>query len=215
MTEFLYSVDRAIFLFINSAIATPVTDAVWPWVTDYSNYLGVRLVLLGIWVLLLVRGGRRGRTAAILCVVVLVASDQLSSFVIKPFVDRARPCHEEGGLPVVQGIRLLVNCGSGRSFPSSHAVNNFAMATLFSFYYRRWAWAFFAWAAIIAISRVAVGVHYPSDVAGGALIGAGVAMAIIITWTKVQQRYIPQWTVGASPEEPDGPSGLGNGALTS
>ena len=215
MTEVLYAIDTAIFFFINSTISTPVTDLVWPAVTDYSNHLPVRIILLGVWILLLVRGGKRGRTAAILCVVVLVASDQLSSFVIKPLVDRPRPCHEAGGGPVLHGIRLLVHCGSGKSFPSSHAVNNFAMAMLFSFYYRKWAWAFFAWAALVALSRVAVGVHYPSDIAGGALIGAGVALAVIVTWTKVQERYIPRWTVDTAPADPHGPSRIQKGALTS
>jgi undecaprenyl-diphosphatase len=215
MTEALHAIDTALFFFVNSTISTPATDLVWPVLTDYSNHLAVRIILLGVWVLLVVRGGKRGRTAAILCVVVLVASDQLSSFVIKPLVDRARPCHEAGGVPVLQGIHLLVHCGSGKSFPSSHAVNNFAMAMLFSYYYRKWAWAFFAWAALIAVSRVAVGVHYPSDVAGGALIGAGVALAIIIAWTKVQQRYIPRWTLVTAPVEPRGPSRIQNGAFTS
>ena len=142
-------------------------DALWPLITEYSNFMVVRIVLLGVFVLLIVRGGARGRTAAVLCVIILVVSDQLSSAVIKTLVARPRPCHEINGIPVLQGIHLLVNCGSGKSFPSSHAVNNFAMATLFAYYYRRWTWAFFAWAALVALSRVGVGVHYPSDIAGG------------------------------------------------
>ncbi len=199
MIEFLYSIDTAIFFFINRTISNPVSDVVWPLITEYSNFLVIRIVLLGIWVMLMIKGGAKGRTAAFLCIVVLVVSDQLSSSVIKALVDRPRPCHEVGGIPVLQGIHLLVNCGSGKSFPSSHAVNNFAMATLFAYYYRRWTWAFFAWAALVALSRLGVGVHYPSDIAGGAIIGTFIAAAIIALWTALQRRYFPRFT--AAPEQ--------------
>jgi undecaprenyl-diphosphatase len=195
MIHFLSSTDTAIFFFFNQTISNPVTDFLWPLITEYSGFLVVRVALLGVWALLMIWGGTRGRTAALLCVIILVASDQLSSFVIKPLLSRPRPCHEVGGVPVLEGVRLLVNCGSGKSFPSSHAVNNFAMAALFSFYYRRWSWAFFSWATLVALSRVAVGVHYPSDVAGGAVIGVAVALAIIALWTMIQRRYFPRLAV--------------------
>lgn len=195
MMPFLYSIDTAIFFFFNRTISNPVTDLLWPLITDYSSFLAVRVMLLVVWLFLIIRGGKRGRTAALLCVLILVASDQLSSFVIKPLVSRPRPCHEVGGMPVLEGVRLLVNCGSGKSFPSSHAVNNFAMATLFAFYYRRWSWAFFTWAMLVGLSRVAVGVHYPSDIAGGAIIGILVAAAVIALWTILQRRYFPRLAI--------------------
>ena len=199
MIEFLYSIDTSIFYFINRTISNPVTDHLWPLITEYSNFMIVRIALLGVWVLLIVKGGSRGRTAALLCIVILAASDQLSSSVIKALVARPRPCHDIDGTPVLQGIHLLVNCGSGKSFPSSHAVNNFAMATLFAYYYRRWTWAFLAWAALVALSRVGVGVHYPSDIAGGAVIGTIVALAIIALWTAIQSRYFPRLALPPGP----------------
>ena len=195
MMQFFCSMDVAIFYFINRTLSNPVTDVIWPLITEYNSYLVVRIALLGAWVLLIVKGGPKGRTVAFLVIVVLVASDQLSSSVIKALVARPRPCHEVDGMPVLQGIHLLVTCGSGKSFPSSHAVNNFAMATLFAYYYRRWTWPFFVWATLVALSRVAVGVHYPSDIAGGAIIGMLVAAAIIALWTVTQQRYFPRFTV--------------------
>jgi len=100
----------------------------------------------------------------------------------------------------VQGIHMLVNCGSGRSFPSSHAVNNFAVATLFSTYYRRWRWWFFSWATLVALSRPAVGVHYPSDILGGAAIGVCVALAVILLWMQTARRLFPRLAVDPSAE---------------
>src|SRR5512135_2571135 len=137
MTEWLYPLDRAIFLFINSTLANPVGDLLWPIITDYDKILVVRIVLVAVWLWLIIRGGTRGRTVAFMLIPVIFFADQLSSSVIKPWVDRLRPCHTIDGLPIVQNIHLLVSCGPGKSFPSSHAVNNFAVATLFTFYYRR------------------------------------------------------------------------------
>jgi len=121
----------------------------------------------------------------------VVLSDQLSSSVLKQLFDRARPCHTVNGIPIVPEVRLLVGCGSGRSFPSSHAVNNFAVATLFVMYYRRWGWAFFTWASLVALSRVAIGVHYPSDILGGALIGVILALGLVGLWRFLEPHVLP------------------------
>jgi len=193
--EFLYSIDKAIFLFINQTLSNPVGDVLWPLITDYDKLWPVRIVLGGSWLWLLIRGGRRGRTVAILLVPLLFLSDKLSSSVIKEIVDRPRPCQEMNGIPIVQTIHLLVDCGPGKAFPSSHAVNNFAVATLFSFYYRRWMYAFLGWASLVALSRPAVGVHYPSDILAGVLIGTIVAAFVIWVWLSIERLFFP------SPEE--------------
>ncbi|MGA9116545.1 MAG: phosphatase PAP2 family protein [Bacteroidota bacterium] len=177
--ELLEAADRAVFLFLNRTLSSPAGDLLWPVITDYDKLLPVRILLGGVWIWLLVRAGVKGRTAALLLVPLLAAGDQLSSSVLKEAVGRARPCHEVNGVPHVEEVRLLVGCGSGKSFPSSHAVNNFAAAALFAYYYRRWRWWFFGWAFLVAASRVAVGVHYPSDVLGGALIGILLAAAFL------------------------------------
>ena len=189
MTEWLYQIDLAVFVFINTTLANPVGDFLWPLITDYDRILIVRLVLVSVWLWLIIRGGARGRTAAIMLIPVLFFADQLSSSLIKPWVDRLRPCHMENGVRVVQNLHLLVSCGPGKSFPSSHAVNNFAVATLFTFYYRRlWPYVY-GWAAIVALSRVAVGVHYPSDILGGACIGTVVSLATILLWEKILELF--------------------------
>lgn len=201
MIEFLYSLDVAVFHFINVSLANPVGDFLWPLITDYDKILPVRILLLAVWILLIIRGGARGRTAALLLVPLLFCADKLSSSLIKELVSRPRPCHDIGGVPIVQGIHMLVDCGSGKSFPSSHAVNNFAVATLFSTYYRRWRWCFFGWAALVALSRPAVGVHYPSDILGGTVIGVCVALAVIFLWTQTALRFFPRLAVDP-PGEP-------------
>jgi undecaprenyl-diphosphatase len=110
---------------------------------------------------------------------------------VKPLIERPRPCHIVNGVQVVQNVHLIVGCGGGKSFPSSHAVNNFAMATMFALFYPRWKYALWAWAALIALSRVFVGVHFPSDILGGAVIGSVVALLVFKGWEAVTHRWLP------------------------
>lgn len=194
MIEWLYAVDLSIFLFLNRTLATPLGDVLWPLITDYDKQLPVRILLLAVWLWLLVKGGRRGRTAALMLIPLLVITDQLSSTFIKSLVGRIRPCH---ALPLDQ-IHLLVGCG-GLSFPSSHAVNNFGVATMFSVYYPKARAALYAWASLVAISRVFVGVHYPSDVLAGAIIGTCVAWLVVTGWDKLTRRFMPQLAVKGRP----------------
>ena len=198
MSEFLYSIDRYIFVLINQTLSNRVGDALWPLITDYDRQWAIRIPLAVAWVCLLLFGGRRGRTVAVMIPFVLFISDQLSSAFIKEWVGRLRPCHEVDGVAIIQGVRLLVDCGPGRSFPSSHAVNNFAIGTVFARYYPRGKWAFLGWAALVGLSRIAVGVHYPSDVLGGAIIGSMIALLIVWTWRNLEQQLFP-------PKNPSGP----------
>jgi undecaprenyl-diphosphatase len=191
MIGWLEALDRTVFIFINRTLSNPVGDFLWPLITDYDRFWPIRVLLIAAWLWLLVKGGRKGRTVALLVIPLVVLSDQLSSSVLKQLFDRARPCHTVNGIPIVPEVRLLVGCGSGRSFPSSHAVNNFAVATLFVMYYRRWGWAFFTWASLVALSRVAIGVHYPSDILGGALIGVILALGLVGLWRFLEPHVLP------------------------
>jgi undecaprenyl-diphosphatase len=172
----------------------------WPLITDYDRFWAIRVPLVIAWVALLVFGGRKGRTVAIMVPFVLFISDKISSAFIKEWVGRARPCHEIDGVRIIQGIHMLVDCGPGKSFPSSHAVNNFAIGTIFAAYYPRVRWAFFGWASLVALSRVGVGVHYPSDVVGGAIIGFLIALLVIVTWRNIEQRFLPSSDQRKPPE---------------
>jgi len=74
---------------------------------------------------------------------------------------------------------VLAGCGGGYSFPSSHASNHFALASLLAPSWARgassrWRWALFLWAASIAYGQVYVGMHYPVDVLFGALLGTAI-----------------------------------------
>ena len=100
-------------------------------------------------------------------------SDSFSSQIIKKNVQRIRPCNVES----LKGkVKLLVHCGSGYSFTSSHATNHFAVANflIFTIFQRKkWVkWSLIFWAFSIAFGQVYVGVHYPLDVVGGGILGS-------------------------------------------
>ena len=86
---------------------------------------------------------------------------------IRFFYHRPRPF-------VTLHVHQLVT-DSSWSFPSGHATFFFAMAMAIYLYDKKWGIGFFVAAALISVARVAAGVHYPSDILGGALIGALVA----------------------------------------
>ena len=199
MIDFFYSIDKSLFYFCNQTLANPLFDVMMPFLTDLNKTWFGRGLFLVLWLLLMWKGGKKGRSLGILVILLILVSDQISSNVIKKIFARPRPCHIIDGFPVVDHIRLLVDCGSGYSFPSSHAVNNFAVGTFLSYYYRKWTWAYLSFATIIAFSRMSVGVHYPSDVIGGAVIGALFAYAMIIVWNYACKQF-PGLDFGASQE---------------
>ncbi len=193
MIDFLYSLDKQIYYLINHGLANPFFDAVMPYVTDYHKYLLMGIAgkaIVGVlYLIVLWKGGRKTRTVALLLIPLVFFTDKLSSAVIKPLVMRPRPCTVFSD----DFVHLLVTC-TNYSFPSSHAVNNFGVATFLSYYYVRWQWAFISFATVISLSRVIVGVHYPSDIIGGAIIGVLCAYIIIWLWKIIERKY-PQLTI--------------------
>ena len=97
---------------------------------------------------------------------------QLISYGLKLGIGRERPN------VAYADPKPLVHAPHDGSFPSGHATVSFACATVLSFYAPRAAPAFFLLAAAIAWSRVYVGVHYPLDVLGGAVLGVGIAIGL-------------------------------------
>jgi undecaprenyl-diphosphatase len=74
--------------------------------------------------------------------------------------------------------KALVSLPSGSSFPSGHTSTSFACATVLSFFVPRAAPAFYLLALAIGFSRIYVGVHWPLDVVGGAVLGVAVGLAV-------------------------------------
>ncbi|MEW6060559.1 MAG: phosphatase PAP2 family protein, partial [Bacteroidota bacterium] len=182
--DFLYSVDVAIFFFINHTLANPVLDWLMTFLTDLNKQKPVQIILPFILGLILWKSGSKGRITVGVLIATVIIGDQINSSFLKELFGRIRPCR------ALEGVRLLVDCGGGLSFPSSHAVNNFAGAFVISHFYKHQRWYWYTFAFLVAFSRPYVGVHYPSDVLVGSLIGVGIGFSTTSLWKIFSQKFI-------------------------
>lgn len=175
-------IDRLILIFLNQTLSNTIFDWFMPIITNQDLWL-VPLIL--VWFILLIKGGKRGRIAAVILVFTIVMTDVVAAQVIKPFVGRLRPSHA-----IPDMINLLVGQGGKYGFVSNHAANMFASATILGYFYVRWRSRLFILAGVVAFSRVYVGVHYPGDVLFGALFGYGVAWFWLTLWVIIKMREL-------------------------
>ncbi len=176
----LLELDRSLFYMINHGWANPFLDRLFPWATHGDN-LWPLLLLIILW--LTISGGRRGRLFLLAAAVGLILSDPITVRIIKPMVDRVRPCLE------LDDVRLLISRRGSPSFPSAHATNLFAVLTVLWHHHRPAAWVAAPIAAFIALSRVYVGVHYPFDLVGGAILGLVIGSAVVQLHVRAARRY--------------------------
>ena len=115
---------------------------------------------------------------------IAVALADWSATGLKALIDRPRP-------PLRYAEpKTLVPVPHDASFPSGHAATSFAAATMLSLAFPRFAPFLYVLAAAVAFSRVYVGVHYPLDVIGGALLGALVAVVLRFLVSRRAQRSL-------------------------
>ncbi|MBI3880280.1 MAG: glycosyltransferase family 39 protein, partial [Verrucomicrobia bacterium] len=184
------SLDESLFRFVNTSLANPACDWLMPRLA--SNALFIPALLLAC-ALLVWRGGARARVFVVLLLVTLAVGDGVVCNSLKHLVGRLRP------FAALANTRTLIGFGGAETgFPSAHAANWFAAVMLCALYYRRWVKIVAPFAVIIAFSRVYNGVHFPSDVLGGALLGAGTAAAVAVganaLWSFIGARWFPaEW----------------------
>jgi undecaprenyl-diphosphatase len=163
---------------------------------DPSVWLGTIEKLGAVWIVLAValgllqrRGPRWTVGIAVLTAVATFVADSLA-LGVKDLTNRPRPFEAH---PQIHPLYVV----HSSSFPAGHAATAFAGAALLSFLAPRLAPAFVALAALIAWSRVYDGVHYPSDVLAGAVLGALVGVAAAAAARLVERRgdsrFRPAW----------------------
>ena len=169
MIETLARLDVELLRAMQQGWRSPAADAFFIWITHGRHFV-LPLALLAV--ALLIFGGRRGRLVVAALLVTVLLTDPISVQLLKPLVHRVRPCF------AVEGIQALISQPHSPSFPSSHAANSFGAATVCFAAERRWGWGALLVAGFVSLSRVYVGVHYPSDVAGGAALGVACGLLV-------------------------------------
>lgn len=181
--EQLLAADQFLFELINGQAHNAFLDWLMPFWREKSTWIPLYIALAAF-----VGYKYRLQALYLILAVALAAglADTISSKVIKPSVHRLRPCNDP---EMKEEVQLLVHCGSGYSFPSSHAANHFAVATLLSLtlglHHRRMRWPLYLWAASIALGQVYVGVHYPLDVFMGGILGIIIGNIVAKTYLRV------------------------------
>ncbi len=176
--------DRQIFRLLNG-LGSPLYDAFWMGVTRIPNWFPLFLLFL----VLIVRAFHWKQAVAVCLTLMLlvIGIDELTDLV-KVAAGRLRPNNE----PELRGMIRVLSSPSDFSFFSGHASFSFALTTAVVLFLRkrfRWVYLFFLWPLLMAFSRIYVGVHYPSDVVTGALMGALLAFLFFRGFRFFSKRY--------------------------
>ncbi|MFT6165553.1 MAG: undecaprenyl-diphosphatase [Vicingaceae bacterium] len=173
MVEILEHWDRVLFLFLNGFHSESLDFVMWH-ASGKLQWVPLYLFLL---FLLTKKYGRSIWVILVATAVAVTLADQFSVKLFKEVFERWRPCHN---LDLKEMVHLVNNkCGGSFGFISSHAANSFATAGLLGLFLNwRALILLLIWASLVSYSRVYLGVHYPSDILGGAILGLIVAFLV-------------------------------------
>jgi membrane-associated phospholipid phosphatase len=189
MVSFLSGIDHNLFWLINSAHC-----AFFDYLFSIATYLGNGWVITPILLaIVMIKTPRKKLVPFIVCATLFMVGSGLINSHIKQTFNRARPLtyfskensadHNSRRAVHTVGERLCCN-----SFPSGHSNTAFAAATLLALRFGGIYWIAFAVAFVVGYSRIYLGVHFPADVAAGALLGMCVMYAGYFTFNRYDRR---------------------------
>lgn len=189
MIETLTSLDQQILLFFNG-YHTPLLDETMALIT--GRWIWIPFYLLLIDMLFRKLGPKYAVLTLVAVIIAITMTDQICAHVIRPYIGRLRPCNPDN--PIFGMITLVKDIHpGGYSWPSCHAANTFALATLLSCVMRSRAFTvmIFSWAIVVSISRLYCGVHYPTDILCGAAFGSAFGYLALETVSRIYV-YMPR-----------------------
>lgn len=169
LLEQLKALDKLILWVINAKLKAGPLDVFFCYITNSAHY---QLPMIFGSVLLLFFSKRKGLAVILLATLAVALDGLIGSQVMKHLIARPRPCR------VLVGINEIAGCSRTFSFPSGHASMSFSIAFVMIKFYRWQAIPILILAGLVAYSRIYAGVHYPSDVAAGLLLGTVIAMLL-------------------------------------
>jgi undecaprenyl-diphosphatase len=168
---------------VYTALAAPLGPGADRWVGRFTTLADHSKISMLIATGLAGFGGSRGRRAAVTGMVAVAATSATANAIVKPVAHRRRPVRHPQHPSGQPGMSHHVSMPTSRSFPSGHTAAASAFATAVGSVWPRVGAATALIAVAVGYSRVHVGVHYPGDVAAGALLGVGIGALV--------GRYLP------------------------
>lgn len=156
----ILALDTSILNFIDANLHCAFFDRIFVFFTVLGDF---GLVWISAATLMLF--SRRYRSCGVVALIALLLSLLLVNYGIKPFIARPRPFNQ------IPDLTMLIPKPSDFSFPSGHASSSFAAATIFFFFHKKHGTYALLLASLIALSRVYLSVHFPSDILVGAALG--------------------------------------------
>jgi undecaprenyl-diphosphatase len=169
MLETLDQIDQSVFLYFNGKYSH-FSDQLWLSITNGNTWIPLYIILI---LLVIKKFGKESLWIFGGLALVVLASDQFTSTFMKPFFERLRPCHDPA---LAHFVHVAKSCGGQYGFASSHAANTFGVAMFLWHALKKYypaIWVLFVWSALVAFSRIMVGVHYPGDIIVGSIVGMG------------------------------------------
>ncbi|MFC5281992.1 phosphatase PAP2 family protein [Pedobacter alpinus] len=185
MLEEILKLDHQLFQAINTGLSNSFFDWLMPIMRNKYTWIPL---YIGIIIFAIKTYKTKGLYLVLFLATTVGIADFGSASILKPIFKRDRPCNE---VAFQANVIARVPCGSGKSFPSTHASDHFSIAIFLSvLFFKKWKYftaiAVF-WAALICVSQVYVGVHFPFDVTFGAIFGSLIGFLV----AKLFLKYIP------------------------
>lgn len=177
--EWLLEIDGRFLLWLMETFEHPVLTEIMVFISKLGNK-GFLWIAIGVMFLLMGFRNRKWLRRGWMVLFSLAADFLLCNVLLKPLVDRTRPYYVLGYDPLIPPV-------GDASFPSGHTAASFAAATAIYAINKKWGIAAYLFAAVMGFSRLYLGVHFPTDVLGGVVVGI-VAAKIAL---KGMERFCP------------------------
>lgn len=170
MIEEIIKFDQQLFHAINTGLSNVFFDWLMPILRNKYTWVPLYILIIAFAI-------KTYKLKGLYLVLFLAATVGIADFgssgILKPTFNRVRPCND---IEIQKTVITRVPCGLGKSFPSTHASDHFAIAIfLIMIFYKKWKPIIpiaIIWAFLICFAQVYVGVHYPVDVTFGMLFGS-------------------------------------------